>query len=97
MENVPVLSTQEMGADFVIGVDLNAKQSFIKPNNVVEVLINTVNLTLVNVTKLQTEEADLLITPDLSEFNLYDTSQVSDLIKEGYRESKKRIKKYSNT
>jgi NTE family protein len=97
MENVPVLSVQEMGADFVIGVDLNAKQSFIKPNNVVEVLINTINLTLVNVTKLQTEEADLLITPDLSQFNLYDTNQVSDLIEEGYRESKKRIKKYFNT
>ncbi len=91
MENVPVLSLQEMGADFIIGVDLNAKQSFIKPNNIVEVLINTINLTLASATRLQTERTDLLITPDVSEFNLYDTSQVSALIERGYSDSKKKI------
>ncbi len=91
MENVPVLSLQEMGADFIIGVDLNAKQSFIKPDNILEVLINTINLTLASATRLQTEETDLLITPDVSEFNLYDTSQVSALIERGYSDSKKKI------
>lgn len=93
MENVPVLSLQNMGAHFVIGVDLNAKQAFSKPKNIAEVLINTINLTLQNVTQLQTGEADLLITPDLSAFNLYDTDQVPDLIEKGYRESKAALKK----
>jgi NTE family protein len=93
MENVPVLSLQNMGADFVIGVDLNAKQTFIKPGNIVEVLINTINLSLLNVTRLQTEEADLMIKPDLSGFNLYDTKQISDLIDKGYNDSKECIRK----
>lgn len=91
LENVPVLSIQEMGAEFVIGVDLNAKQSFTKPNNIIEVLINTVNITLLNASMMQTEKADLLITPDLADYNLYDTSQVEDLIKAGYKESKKSL------
>ncbi len=39
--------------------------------------------------KIQTSKADLMITPDLSPFNLVDTSQVDDLIEEGYREAKK--------
>lgn len=92
LENVPVLSLQEMGADYIIGVDLNACYSFVKPENIVELLINTVNLALINVSKLQTEKADLLITPDLSRFNLYDTEQVPELIDIGYKESRKVLK-----
>lgn len=88
MENVPVPSLQDMGADTIIGVDLNSKRLFTKPKNIVQVLISTINLTLINATKLQTEEADLMIMPDLSEFNLYDTDQISDLIEKGYSESK---------
>jgi NTE family protein len=94
MENVPVLSLQEMGSGCNIGVDLNIRNSIVKPNNIVEVLINTIHLTLRNVTKLQTKKADILITPDLSAFNHYDTSQVPDLIQRGYEESKKAIEKH---
>jgi len=86
-ENVPVLSVRDLGAKFIIGVDLNAKQNFTKPKNIVQVLINTVHLTLRNVTQLQTEEADLLITPDLSEFDYYHVRQIPDLIEKGYAEA----------
>ncbi|MEJ2055323.1 MAG: patatin-like phospholipase family protein [Calditrichaceae bacterium] len=89
IENVPVPSLQSMGSDYIIGVDLNAHHTFTKPKNIIEVLISTIYLTLINVTKLQTEKADLLITPDLSQFNLYDTKQIAELIEKGYTESRK--------
>lgn len=92
-ENVPVLSARDIGAEYIIGVDLNAKQNFTKPKNIVQVLINTVHLTLRNVTKLQTEEADLLITPDLSEFDYYHVKQIPDLIEKGYAEAMSVIEK----
>lgn len=92
LENVPVLSLQEMGADYIIGVDLNACYSFVKPENIIEVIINTVNLALINASKLQTEKADLLLTPDLSHFNLYATDQVPELIEIGYKECNKALK-----
>ena len=92
VENVPVLALEEMGAEFKIGVDLNAKQKFSKPRNLVDVLINTLDITMMNSTKLQTKTADILITPDLSNFNLYDTDQVADLIEKGYSESIKLLK-----
>jgi NTE family protein len=76
-ENVPVLAVQEMGAKFIIGVDLNAKFPFKKPVNIIELLMNSVQLALVNAAKLQTEKADIIIAPDLSAFNMYDTKQVS--------------------
>jgi NTE family protein len=92
-ENVPVLSARDMGAEYIIGVDLNAKQNFTKPKNIVQVLINTVHLTLRNVTQLQTEEADLLITPDLSEFDYYHVKQIPELIEKGYAEAMSVIEK----
>jgi len=39
------------------------------------------------------EEADLLIKPDLTAFNMVDTTQVADLIEEGYLGAKKVLKK----
>jgi NTE family protein len=99
VENVPVLSLKKLGAAFTIGVDLISKQAFEKPDNIFEVLINTVNITLVNVTKLQTENADLLISPELSDFNVYDTDQVAKLVERGYEEGKRHLeqemRKYS--
>lgn len=93
VDNVPVKPVEEMGADFIIGVDLNAEHSNKKPENIIEVLLNAFDFTLMNATKLQTEEADLLITPDLSSFNLIDTDQFADLIKKGYLETRKILKK----
>jgi len=43
--------------------------------------------------KLQTVDADLLIKPDLSAFNKSDMSQVDELMKKGYEDSKKALKK----
>ena len=89
IENVPISPLKEMGADFIIAVDLNAEYSHKKPEGIVEVLLNTFDFTIMTATKLQTEEADVLIKPDLSSFNMVDTNQTADLIEQGYLEAKK--------
>jgi NTE family protein len=43
--------------------------------------------------KLQTEDSDLLIKPDLSTFNRLNMNQIDDLIEKGYKDSKKVLKK----
>jgi NTE family protein len=93
VENVPTTSVREMGAEIVVGVDLNVKNRSKKPENIVEVLINAFDFTLMNASKLQTEGADILITPDLSAFNPIDLSQVPDLIEKGYEDTKVLFKK----
>jgi NTE family protein len=93
VDNVPVSVLKEMGADYLIGVDLYAKHTQQKPENIIEIILNTYDFILMNATKLQTEEADLLIKPDLSKFNMIDPGQVPDLIKKGYTEAKKALKK----
>ena len=87
VENVPIDTVNSMGADYVIGVDLNAKNSYKEPGNIVDVIINRSPLKAA--AKFQTKNADLLITPDLSSFNMVDTNQVDDLIKQGYKDAKK--------
>jgi len=91
VENVPIQTVKDLGADYVIGVDLNANYSNEKPANILDVLINSFHFTLMAAARLQTEEADLMIRPDLSAFNYTDTDQVKDLIEQGYKDAKKAL------
>lgn len=93
VENVPINSVKDLGADYILGVDLNARSGNEKPENILDVLINSFHFTLRAAAKLQKEEADLMIHPDLSSFNYTDTDQVKDLIEQGYKEANKALGK----
>ncbi len=92
VENVPVTPLRDMGADFIIGVALNAIHSHNKPENIVEVLLNSFDFTIRTATRLQTSEADILINPDLSDFNMINSKQAEDLIEIGYKAAKEKLK-----
>ncbi|MBD3278041.1 MAG: patatin [Candidatus Aegiribacteria sp.] len=94
VENVPISPLKEMDLDMIIGVDLNAKHSYKKPDSILDVVLNALDITLMNATHLQTKEADLLIAPDLSDFNMIDTDQAEKLIEKGYEESKPLLEQY---
>ena len=49
--------------------------------------MNAFNIAQHNTAKLQQEDADVVITPDLSQFNFVDTKQIPDLIAIGYEEA----------
>jgi NTE family protein len=93
VENVPINTTIKMGAKYVIGVDLNSKHKYDKPDNILDVLMNSFHFLMKQTDKLQTEDSDLLIKPDLSTFNRLNMNQIDDLIEKGYKDSKKVLKK----
>lgn len=93
VENVPINTTMKMGAEYVIGVDLNSKHKYDKPDNILDVIMNSFHFLMQQTDKLQTEDADLLIKPDLSTFNRSDINQIDDLIEKGYEDSRKVLKK----
>ena len=93
VENIPIDTVKIMGADYVIGVDLNAKKTYNKPDSILDVIINSFHFTLKAAAKFQTEDANLLITPDLSKFNMVSTDQIKDLIEQGYKDAKEQLKK----
>lgn len=91
VENIPVETVKSLGADFIIGIDLNAKHQYKRPNNILDVIINSFHLLIQNSDKIQTEACHLLVQPNLSQFNRSDTKQVKALIEQGYKDSKSQI------
>jgi NTE family protein len=88
VENVPINTTKQLGAEFIIGVDLNAKYSYEKPDNIFDVILNSFHFIMKQSTKIQTEDADLLIEPDLSKYSRSDINQIEKMIKRGYKDAK---------
>lgn len=93
VENVPITPLEDMGAQVTIGVDLNAEHLQKKPENIIEVMLRSFDFLIKTATELQTAEADILIKPDLSDFNMVDIDQADDLIEVGYKEATKILQK----
>lgn len=89
VENVPVATTRDLGARYIISVDLNAKHEYGEPSNILNVLLNSFHFMMKASTQQQTAKTDLLIEPDLSGFNRSDMGQVEDLMEQGYRDAMK--------
>lgn len=87
-ENVPVQSVQEMGANYIIAVDLNASNDFKTPTNIVDILLNSFHFLMKNAGKGETSGADVIIQPGLSSFNYTSMSQIDALIERGYNDAK---------
>ena len=96
VENVPLSTLRDLGAEYTIGVDLNAKHSYEKPSNILDVILNSFHFVMMQSSKLQTKQADLLITPDLSKFSRSDIRQVGELMEAGYRDGTKALKNFNN-
>ncbi len=93
VENVPVTPLLEMGADKIIAVQLLVHQAAQKPEHIIEVLLNTFEFMISNISKPYLKDVDLLIKPDLSEFDKVDTDQIKDLIVKGYEEARSQLEK----
>lgn len=91
VENVPVSPLNELGADFMIAVDLSRGRSYRKPDDIVDVLINSIDLAIDNATRLQTSKADLVISPKLSAYSRSDTGKTAKLIEEGYERARREL------
>lgn len=87
VESVPISPLKEMGADIIIAVDLNSRQNEERPKNMIDILLRTFLITSHTATNYQIREADILITPDLSSFNVVDIDQYPDLVEKGYQEA----------
>lgn len=92
VENVPISTVRELGAEYVVGVELNAKHTYKKPRHILDVLNNSFHFLIKNSGKLHVQKADFTIEPDLSSFKRSDMGQIKALIDKGYEEGQKRLK-----
>jgi len=83
INNMPVSVLREMGAEYVIAVDLSAVSYPRKPPaTFIEMWVMSLN-TLTRLTHHEGELADVVIQPDIGQFNGADLSSVPTLIERG--------------
>ena len=92
VNNMPVRVARDLGADYVIGVDLlpvlasedgvNAANA--EPRNVVEVAMTALFM-LARATQIESALADVVVTPAIAHFNLADLTAGEELIAAGRR------------
>lgn len=92
VENVPITPLLNRKVDTIIAVDVNAKHYVNKPQNITDILLNSFHHTIANATKILTKQADILIEPDVSQFNFHNIDQSKDLINQGYLDAMKVLK-----
>lgn len=88
-ESVPLSAIQNMGAGFTIGVDLNAHRNYKRPENILDILNNTLEIALKHLANVSLNEMDLLIQPNLAEFNRSETKDIDKMITKGYKAARK--------
>lgn len=92
VENVPLSALKELHVDRIVGVDLNAKRQYRTPDDIIDVLGNALDVSIDNATRMQTEEADLMICPELSAYSRTDKGRIKDLIEAGFDATRKLVK-----
>ena len=95
VENVPLSPLRTMRANYIIGVDLNAKRKYEKPGDMIDVLMNALDIAIDNSTRLQTKNVDLLITPEVFHFSRTDRDNIERLVKVGYKAAAPQLKEFA--
>lgn len=100
---VPVDLAREMGADFVIGVNMNpdvasrrgtSAQKRVaagKEPTIWQVVSQSIYISTYALSQINLERADVAIEPDMGEFNLTDFNRVPEIIEEGRRATEAKI------
>lgn len=85
-ENVPVSPLRERGAKDIIAVDLTTNRDYKRPEDLIDVLSNTLDIGLNNMIQEQIKDKrTVFIQPKLGAYNKADTRKTRELMDEGYR------------
>ena len=85
--NFPVDIAREMGADYVIGVDLSDKDmSYEEINNIADILWTFIDMLGREAFSKNVDNTDIFIKPNLREYNMlsFDTKSVKTIVGRGY-------------
>ena len=86
VNDVPTDVVRDMGADLVVGVDLNADRVAPKrPENLLEIFYRSLNILIRNSAQRASRIADVMVVPRLEGFAYHDLSRLDELVVEGER------------
>lgn len=96
LESVPISALKELGAEHRIAVDVKAYRKYRRPEDIIDVLNNSLDIALIHLARVRVEDADILIQPNLEEYSRVDTNHTSEMIEIGYEAAKNALKDFSS-
>ena len=91
-EYLPIQTTRDMGAQFVIGINLGSQTGdYNKPKHILQLFMQVNNLVAKQNMRRSVQYADYLIEPDLTEFSAFDFDSSEELIELLYELTKSQI------
>ena len=91
INNFPIDTAREMGADVVIASNVSATFEHEEVNNVVDIIIRANAAASAKINRLSLKNADLVLTPPIGKVNWSDFEQVDFLIEKGKLEAQRSI------
>ncbi len=91
VENVPVSPLREMGAEFVIAVNLGGGKKTEPPDGFFEIISRSFEIAIDQNTQQSLRQADAVIEPPLGDYSRMDVEQIPDLYREGYRTAREQF------
>ncbi|KXJ98560.1 MAG: patatin [Acidobacteria bacterium OLB17] len=90
---LPALAAREMGADVVIGVDLTACGGKFRnpPRSSAGILIRSSLAILKTASTGQHKDADIVITPEIAEFSMFDLRPFREVIERGEEAARQKL------
>ena len=103
VENVPVDSlkeTEELSGrklDRIVAVDINALRLYQKPDDIIEVVLNALDIAIETLSKATEDQVDILIRPELSSYSrtVDEPEKLRELIEKGYQSARQQLGKGS--
>lgn len=94
LESVPVSVLKEYGAEFTIGVDVKAFRKYKRPDDIFDVLNNSLEIALIHLAHVRIEDVDILIQPNLQDYSRMDTNHTRQMIDLGYKAAIEALEEY---
>jgi len=91
VENVPVSQLPPLGADVVVGVNLNGAPDYGEPDDLIDVLFNATDIAIDTTTRIQMHSADVGINLSLSQYERTNPAHITALYEEGLKAAQEAI------
>lgn len=89
VENVPLSPLQDRGLDLIIAINLDVGRAYDKPNDIIDVIISSLDIAVTQYTRSMVEMADIIIEPDVGSYSRFDSKKADKFYECGYRAGKK--------
>ncbi|MFC4617235.1 patatin-like phospholipase family protein [Camelliibacillus cellulosilyticus] len=91
VDRVPASVVREMGADIVIAVDVAGLPPQPRIRSIFDVILQSIDIMQEQLVGLQGTSADILLKPQVVQYNTYSSTRIDKIIKIGEREAERHL------